>query len=138
MKKSKTTRFAISISKELFDHFNKTLERKGYPSRSQAVQNLIRKFIMEEEWDEKENALGTITLVVDHHAVTFPSALNEIQQDFHDEIISNMHAHPDSNNCIEVIMVKGKGKRIRELADRVISTKGVKHGKLTLTTGGST
>lgn len=136
MKNSKTTRFAVSINESLLNKFDHVLRERQYPNRSQAVQDLIRKFIIEEEWEEKENAMGTITLAFDHHRNNLSETLTAIQHDYHNEIISNMHAHLDSDNCIEVIMVKGKGKRIRELANRLIGTKGVKHGKLTLTSGG--
>lgn len=136
MEAQKTTRFAISIDEKLFQKFDMVLKEKGYPNRSQAVQDLIRKFIIEEEWDEKENAMGTITLAFDHHHNNLSETLTAIQHNYHNEIISNMHAHLDTANCIEVIMVKGKGRRVRELANRLIATKGVKHGKLTLTTGG--
>lgn len=136
MPKSKTTRFAVSISENLLENFDELSAHQGYSNRSQAVQDLIRHYIIEQKWDENEEAMGTITLAFDHHKNNLSKILTDIQHDYHSEIISNMHAHLDHDNCLEVIMVKGRGKDIRELSNRLISTKGVKHGKLTLTTGG--
>ncbi len=136
MKDSKTARFAVSLNKNLLTAFDQLCEKKAYPSRSKAVQDLIQNFIIEEEWEEEENAMGTITLAFDHHKRNLSDKLTDIQHDFHTEIISSMHVHLDDNNCLEVIAVKGKGKKIRKLADLLIGTKGVIHGKLTLTTDG--
>lgn len=136
MEKSNAARFSVSIDESLFHKFDAALKKKGYFNRSQAIQDLIWKFIIEEEWDSKKNAMGTITLAYDHHKNNLAELLTNIQHDYHSEIISNMHAHLDSDNCLEVILVKGKGNVIRELTNRLIATKGVKHAKLTLTSGG--
>lgn len=136
MAKTNVTRFAVSIEEELLNDFDKSLKEQGYSNRSQAVQDLIRHYLVEQKWDEKENAMGTITLVFDHHKRNLSEKLTEIQHDYHSQIISNMHIHLDSKNCLEVIAVKGKGKDIRDLANRLISTVGVLHGKLTLTFDG--
>ena len=136
MTKNKITRFAVTIEENLLQDFDESLKEQGYSSRSQAVQDLIRNYLVEQKWDERENAMGTITLVFDHHKRNLSKKLTEIQHDFHDQIISNMHIHLDSKNCLEVLAVKGKGEEIRDLANKLISTKGVLHGKLTLTFDG--
>lgn len=136
MNKSKITRFAVTVDENLLEDFDESLKEQGYPNRSQAVQDLIRNYLVEQKWDEKESAMGTITLVFDHHKRNLSEKLTAIQHDYHSQIISNMHIHLDPKNCLEVIAVKGKGKDVRELANRLISTKGVLHGKLTLTFGG--
>lgn len=136
MKKSKVARIAVSIEENLLKQFDEFRVKQGYTNRSQIVQDLIRNYIIEEKWESNEKAMGTITLAFDHHTNDLAERLTAIQHDYHSEIISNMHAHLDEDNCLEVIMVKGKGKDIRELSNRLISTRGVKHGKLTLTTGG--
>jgi CopG family nickel-responsive transcriptional regulator len=45
--------------------------------------------------------------------------------------------HLDHDNCLEVLVVKGKSAQVRKVADVLISTKGVKHGRLTITTAGA-
>lgn len=134
--KPKTSRFAVSINTDLLNEFNDLLKEKNYPNRSQAVQDIIRNYIIEEKWDEAENTMGTITMVFNHHKRNLTETLTKIQHDYNDEIISNTHVHLTHENCLEVIIVKGKGSKIRALANQLIQTKGVLHGKLTLTTAG--
>lgn len=136
MEKTKTTRFAVSINDNLLDDFDQLRKRRGYENRSQAIRDLIRDNLIEQVWDEKKEAMGTITLVFDHHKRNLSDTLTDIQHDFHSQIISNMHVHLDHDNCLEVLVVKGKGKEIRALANQLGSTQGIKHSKLTLTTAG--
>lgn len=136
MKNIKTTRFAVSLREELLENFDRITRERGYTNRSQAVQDLIKNYLIEQEWDDRENAMGTITLVYDHHKRNLSGNLTTIQHRYHAEIISNMHVHLDLDNCLEVIAVKGQGQVIRKLADELISSKGVIHGKLTLTATG--
>lgn len=130
------TRFAVSLEPDLLDKFDRLRQRQNYASRSEAVRDLIRDHLVEQGWDDKRHAMGTVTLVYDHHVRDLSDRLTSIQHDHHELILSTMHVHLDHDNCLEVLVVKGKGERIRSLADHLISTKGVKHGKLTITTAG--
>ena len=133
---SNTVRFAISLDRELLENFDLVIQKQGYVNRSEAVRDLIRDSLVTQDWDEKEEAIGTITLVCNHHRYSLSEELNDNQHKHHFLIISSMHLHLDHDNCLEIIAVKGLGNKIRELADSLISIKGVKHGKLTLTTAG--
>lgn len=110
---------------------------KGYANRSQAVAELVRSRLVEhhQELGDREIA-GTITLVYDHHKPHLQTALTDIQHDHHDVIISTMHVHLDHHNCLEVLVVRGQGNVIRAIADALLAAKGVKHGRLTITTTG--
>ena len=81
--------------------------------------------------------VGTVTLVYDHHVRTLSERLTGMQHDHHRNILSTMHVHLDHDNCLEVLVVKGKAGPVRKIADGLISTKGVKHGRLTVTTTGA-
>lgn len=131
-----TVRFAISLDSDLLETFEQTRTRQKYASRSEAIRDLIRDHLVEQDWDDKRHAMGTVTLVYDHHVRDLSEKLTNIQHDHHELVLSTMHVHLDHDNCLEVIVVKGKGQRIRSLADQLISAKGVKHGKLTITTAG--
>lgn len=133
---SKTVRFAISLDDSLLVDFDNLIKRQGYQSRSEAIRDLIRGQLVTHGWDEKEEAIGTITIVYDHHRTNLSDNLTKKQHEHHDLIVSSMHVHLNNDNCLEIIAVKGEGKKIRNLADSLISTKGVKHGELTLTTSG--
>lgn len=133
---SKTVRFAVSLDSELLDDFDRVIENQGYNNRSEAVRDLIRDKLVTQNWDENEEAIGTITLVFNHHLYSLSDDVTSKQHEYHSLIISTMHLHLDHDNCLEIIAVRGKGEKIRELANSLISIKGVKHGKLTLTTAG--
>ncbi len=126
-------RFAISLDEKLFKKFEDYLKDRGYVSRSEAIRDFIRGALIEENLKEDNFAFGTITLVYDHHQRELSERITDIEHGYLDNIISTMHIHIDHNHCLEVIAVKGKVKEIKELADKLLTLKGVKHGKLVFT-----
>src|SRR5690625_2852192 len=135
--KPNTARFAVSLDRELLDSFDRVIQKQGYETRSEAVRDLIRNRLVTQDWDEKEETIGTITLIFNHHLYALSDEINTKQHEHHSLIISSMHVHLDYDNCLEIIAVRGSGKAIRRLADTLISIKGVKHGKLALTAAGT-
>ncbi len=133
----KTIRFGVSLNSDLLEQFDALCEERSYPNRSEAIRDLIRCVLVEKEQQSGEREIaGVLSLVYDHHFSDLAQRLVEIQHDEHDVILTTMHVHLDHHNCLEVLILKGDGGAIRRLADKLISTKGVKHGKLTLTTTG--
>ena len=131
------TRFGVSINSDLLKRFDEVITEKNYVNRSEAIRDLIRDSLVEEEKkDEHIDVVGTITIVYDHEVHELSDTLTELQHKAFKSIVSTLHIHLDSHNCLEVLVVKGKGKDIRMIADRLIGTKGVKHGKLMTTTTG--
>ncbi len=130
-------RFGISLESPLLKKFDRLITKKGYASRSEAIRDLIRDSLVTEEWkSDNTETVGTITLVYSHDTRELNDILNDIQHHYHQLVISTTHIHLDGHNCLEVIIVKGKSEDIKVVADRLIGTKGVKHGKLTATTTG--
>jgi len=131
------TRFGISIDARLLDRFDQLIDDKGYVNRSEAIRDLIRAALVDEEWarDDRET-VGTVTLVYDHHTRDLSDRLTEHQHSHHDEIVSALHVHLDAHHCLEVVVVRGKARQVKRLADELIGTKGVKHGKLVTSTTG--
>lgn len=131
------TRFGISLDNELLEGFDGLIAKKGYSNRSEAIRDLIRDTLVKEEWERgKEETAGTITLVYSHETRELADTLTDLQHSYHSSIISTMHIHLDAHNCLEVLVVRGKGRDIKKIADMLIGTRGVKHGKLTLATTG--
>ncbi len=134
---SETIRFGISIDDRLLERFDDLIAEKGYSNRSEAIRDLIRNALVEQQWArDDEETVGTVTLVYDHHTRDLSDKLTEQQHSHHDAIISALHVHLDAHHCLEVVVVKGKAKEVRRLADELIGTKGVKHGKLVTSTSG--
>ena len=130
-------RFGVSIDNQLVKKFDALIARKGYATRSEAVRDMIREALVEQEWESGDReTVGTITIVYNHHTRELDHALTDMQHKSFNQIISALHVHLDAHNCLEVLVVKGKIRDIRKIADRLIGTKGVKHGKLTMTTTG--
>ncbi|MCC6139607.1 MAG: nickel-responsive transcriptional regulator NikR [Nitrospira sp.] len=132
----KLVRFGVSLERRLLGDFDRHIQQRQYATRSEALRDLIRNQLVEEEWGENRETVGTITFVYDHHVRDLTGKLTDIQHDYHGKILSGMHVHLDHDHCLEVLVVKGKGSEIRKIADALVSVKGVKHGKLTMTTTG--
>ena len=133
----KLTRFGVSLDEELLEPFDALCAVKGYSNRSEAIRDLIRKALVAEEWQQADGqGAGTLTLVYDHHKSDLARRLPQLQHDEHDIIIATLHVHLDHHNCLEVLILKGEAARVRALADKLISCKGVKHGTFSGTTTG--
>ena len=133
----KLTRFGVSLDEELLEPFDALCAVKGYSNRSEAIRDLVRKALVAEEWQQADGqGAGTLTLVYDHHKNDLARRLTQMQHDEHDIIIATLHVHLDHHNCLEVLILKGEAARVRALADKLISCKGVKHGTFSGTTTG--
>lgn len=131
MKKIK--RFGVSLEEELLKELDNLSKRHKFPNRSQVIRFLIRKNLVEEAWQENKEVSGAVVLIYDHHKRDLVNKSLDIQHDFSHIILSTQHVHLDHNNCLEIIALKGKASRLRGLSDKLISLKGVKHGKLVIT-----
>jgi len=130
-------RFGISIDQRLLEQFDTLIGEKGYVNRSEAIRDLIRGSLVDAQWNREDVELvGTVTLVYDHHTRDLSDKLTEHQHSHHDAIISSLHVHLDAHNCLEVVVLKGQAGTVKRLADELIGTKGVKHGKLVTSTTG--
>jgi CopG family nickel-responsive transcriptional regulator len=137
MKVERVARFSVSLPRPLLNQLDQMSRERGYDNRSLAIADMIRNGLVEHRQKfSSEEIAGTITLVYDHHKHNLQSILTDIQHDHEDVIISTVHVHLDHHNCLEVILVRGKAGAIRKIADELIAAKGVKHGKLTVTTTG--
>jgi len=130
-------RFGVSIEKDLVSGFDSLIKRRECGNRSEAIRDLIRRELVEQEWADDKIVAGAITLIYDHHKRELLSRLTSIQHDYQGLIIATQHIHLDHYNCLEMIAAKGKAAEIKKLADVLRSTKGVKHLALNAATTGS-
>ncbi|HWQ57087.1 MAG TPA: nickel-responsive transcriptional regulator NikR [Bryobacteraceae bacterium] len=132
------SRIGVAIDSELLERFDRLIAQRGYTNRSEAFRDLIRDELVERAWESPEShVVGTVTLVYDHHVRLLNEKLTSLQHDHHRAILSTLHVHLDHDHCLEVLVVKGRAAEVQQIADALISTKGVKHGRLTITTSGS-
>lgn len=129
----KLVRFGVSMPAHLLEQFDEIITAKGYTSRSEAIRDMIRDTIVEYEWMGNKEVVGVITVVYDHHRKGVMEKIANVQHIHHSEIASSTHIHLDHENCLEVVVVRGKPPEVKELADNMIALKGVKHGDLVVT-----
>ena len=130
-----TTRFGISIDSDLLESFDRLLTQKGYQNRSEAIRDLIRAAIVEEKQESgSEEMVGTVTMVYNHHVRDLADKLTEHQHQHHHQVVSALHVHLDAHNCLEVLILRGTAREIHRIADELLGVKGVKHGRLFMTT----
>lgn len=131
--KDPLVRFSVAIGGELLRKFDQYREEHRYPNRSEAVRGLMRDALIQEVIaDENSPAMGVVTIIYDHHAGRIAERLTEIQHLHLDRVVTTTHVHLDHRRCLEVILLRGPVREIRELADGLIGTKGVETGRLVL------
>jgi len=134
---SDLVRFGVSIDERLLDRFDALIAEKPYVNRSEALRDLIRDALVADQWEAGDaEAIGTVTLVYDHHSHDLADKLTGHQHSHHREIVSVLHVHLDATYCLEVVVLRGIARDIKRIADGLIGTKGVKHGKFVATTTG--
>jgi len=125
------------MSKKLLVDFDHLIAEKGYKNRSEAIRKLIREKLVQKEWElSKEEIVATITMVYSHEVRELTERLTEMQHKYYKQIISAMHIHLDEHNCLEMLAIRGRADEVKKIADRLLSTKGIKHGQLTTTSTG--
>jgi CopG family nickel-responsive transcriptional regulator len=129
-------RFSVSLEEELLEKFDGYIGIHGYSNRSEAIRDLIRTTLVNEEWELDSEVVGVVTLVYNHHQSQLQERITELQHNFYQLITSTTHVHMDHHNCLEVTIVKGKASLVRELAEGLIALRGVKNGNLTMSSTG--
>ncbi|MDR1489016.1 MAG: nickel-responsive transcriptional regulator NikR [Desulfovibrio sp.] len=132
-----TIRFGVSLDSDLLESFDELSRASGYQTRSEAIRDLIRKSLVQQEWENSDaESAATLTLVYDHHKSDLAQRITSAQHDAHELIVTTLHVHLDHHNCLEVLVLKGPGAELLELGRRLIAVKDVKFGKLSLATTG--
>ena len=126
-------RFGVSLEKETMDELDYYVDSNNFPNRSQAIRNLIEKYAVEQKWQCDNEVAGAIVIVYDHHKRNIDQEINEVQHDYHHLILSTQHVHLNHETCLETIVVKGIASELTSLADKIITLKGIHHGRLIMT-----
>lgn len=134
-------RIGISLEDELLARFDRLIEEKGYENRSEAIRDLIRDALVQRAWSQsegREERVAVVTLVYDHDSTSLAHKLAHVQHENHKAVVSALHVHMDAHNCLEVLVLRGRGRDVLAMGEGLISTKGVKYGKLVPATTGQT
>jgi CopG family nickel-responsive transcriptional regulator len=125
-------RFGVSLEEELLERLDRLVTSHHFPNRSQAIRFLIRKNEVEEQWNMDMEVAGALVLIYDHHKRDIQKQMTALQHDYHCLIMSSQHIHLDHDMCLETITVKGKAKKLVNLADKLKAVKGIRHGELVM------
>jgi CopG family nickel-responsive transcriptional regulator len=126
-------RIGVSIERELLEPFDALLASRGVSNRSEALRDLIRDGLVEAELAADAECIGSLTIIYDHRKRQLATGLTAVQHAHGHHVISSMHVHVDETHCLEVIVLKGRYHDVSHLADHMLRTKGVLHGKLVVT-----
>lgn len=134
---SNLVRLSISLESALLVQLERLVKQRGYTNRSEFVRDLIRERLIQQQWaDKRQEVLGTITVIYDHHARALVDRLIEIQHDHHEQILATTHVHLSHDWCAEMIMLRGNAGRVQQIADRIRRQRGVLHAELTMSSTG--
>ncbi|BFT69908.1 MULTISPECIES: nickel-responsive transcriptional regulator NikR [Paenibacillus] len=132
--KETLVRFGISMPQSLIEQYDRLIAIQGYSNRSEAIRDLTRKALLtSSSMQLDETVAGTIVMVYDHHISDLPITLMELQHEYHHAIISTMHIHLNHQQCLEILVVRGKVEKLRELQQRIQVLKGVGYAELSVT-----
>jgi len=130
-------RYTVSMDQRLLKKFDRLISRKGYANRSEAIRDLVRQSLVEQEWAKPaEKVAATVTLVYSHHIPDLSERLTDLQHHHASIVVAATHVHLDNDNCLEVVILRGKCKEVRALSEKLVSMKGVKHGEVAFATEG--
>jgi CopG family transcriptional regulator, nickel-responsive regulator len=129
-------RIGVSLESDLLLQFDDFIRQKGYNNRSEAIRDLIRDQLVGVQIDQNRVVVGTLTIVYDHHRPNLTEKLVEAQHQLGGKVLSAMHVHLDHHNCLEVVVIKGRSREVRDFANGILSLRGVNHGQLVVTSAG--
>jgi CopG family transcriptional regulator, nickel-responsive regulator len=133
---SKLVRTGISLDVRLLEGFDRVIQKKGYKNRSEAIRDLVRDYAVSQDVETNRVVVGTLTMVYDHHKPGLSGRLTSLQHDMKGKVLAATHVHLDHHNCLEVVIMKGRSLEMKGFAEKILSLRGVKHGKFVLTSTG--
>lgn len=130
---SKLARTALAIDQDLLKKFDAWMASHGYTNRSEAVRDLIRGALVEQEWtDPRAEVVASLSIIFDHAAHQLAQEVTRLQHEDHHAIMCSQHVHLNHHDCLEVIIMRGTAEQLRRISDTIISTRGIKAGQLTI------
>ncbi|MDH5378135.1 MAG: nickel-responsive transcriptional regulator NikR [Gammaproteobacteria bacterium] len=123
-------RFTMSLEDDLAKQFDELIKKKGYSNRSEAMRDIIRHRLQQEELNEKEtgHCVASLSYVYNHHESELAGRITSAHHSHHDLTLSTMHVHLDHDNCLEIVVLKGETEHVKEFANTVMAVRGVRHG----------
>ncbi len=127
------SRIGVSLPENLLGKFDEIITKRGYSSRSEGIRDAIRSYIRYYDWmsEVEGERIGILSMSYDHSQRGLVSSLLDLEHEFSAITRSAVHVHISNDECMEVVILRGEGKDVRAMAERVMALKGVKNVKLT-------
>jgi len=130
---SRIVRFSVSLEDDLLDEFDRYCSGQQFATRSEAIRQLLRETLTTHAWESDcRDAVGTLTLVYDHHRAQLRDHLTQLQHDHTELVISTLHAHLSHDLCLEVIVLRGPAAELQKIAAQLRGLKGIHRGELVM------
>ena len=127
------SRISISLPADLLSELDRMVQGRGYGSRSQAIGNMVNYQLAEHKRAlGNEVMAGTLTLLYDRSTPGLQKKLADIQYQHIDEVVSSLHVHLTEDQMLEVVLVQGPAARVQEIANQMITLRGIISGRLHL------
>ena len=124
-------RLTFSVDDDLAEDFERLLKARHYKNRSEAFRDLVRREIAS---DVAESGNGECVAVVayafDHKTRALSNRMVEHQHEHTSLVISSMHVHLNHDKCVEDVVMRGKMRQVRHLAETMIAETGVENGSI--------
>jgi len=125
-------RFGVSLEEDILEALDEFVKLNGFANRSQALRFFVEKNVAEQKWQCGNVVAGTIVVMYDQSKREISNRIAEIQQQYQDVILSSSQYYLNEDFCLHIATVTGMARRLTELSDRLITIKGIKHGKLVM------
>lgn len=127
------SRVSISLPEDLLSDLDRMVKMRKFETRSQAVNDMLHKFLLEHKSDQGDHVMvGIVSLFYNNAVAGLQKQLSDLQFRYIDEVISSQHVHLMHNQIMEVILVQGPARKLQMIADEMTSRRGVISGKIHL------
>ena len=128
---SGVARISVSLPEKLLSQLDSMVAERGFESRSQAIADMINQQLTEHRQELGQDIMaGTINLVYDHSIPGVQKHLADLQHEYIAEVISALNVNLKHSNTLSVMLVQGPASKLKMIADRMITCRGIISGKL--------
>lgn len=126
---SDLVRASLSIERDLMERFDRLVDESGHHNRSEAIRELIRARLLEQDEGARGESVASVMLLYDHSKRRVSRRIEEHGHAHHDVVLSSLHVHISPEICLEVVLLRGPMEELRHVANHLTGLPGVLHGR---------
>lgn len=127
-------RVTISMGEDTFQVLDRLVTERGFDSRSQAISEMIHQQAAEHLGKIGTQVMaGTLTMIYDESKSSLLRDLSRVCREHITEVISSQHILLEDEHVLEVLLMQGPASTLRQIANELVTCKGVKSTHLALT-----